>query len=213
MAVNIYFSGPSGGTFSATLQRQADGYYFNPVAPAWQSAPTYANKKNALTEGSAENRGAYTTTLTTGLGNDGLVTVRIHNELINSGTVGISEIFISGGVAIPYPVTLDQANNAYYADVHLDRGATTDFYSFAWFKNAAPVLSGITQPSVRVVKRSDGTDLIASGTITQIGSIGAYKYDASGAERISTENAYVVEVTSIIDGAARTWRKTVGRDV
>ena len=95
-----------------------------------------------------------------------------------------------------------------------DEANTQDEYSVQWFKNGAPVTSGITSPTIQVIKRSDGTDLIASGTaMTQIGSTGAYKYDATEeANRLSAGEAVLVQVSATIDGSARTWRKVISRD-
>ena len=41
----------TGRTLTATIEQISDGFYWNPTANAFQSAPTYANKKIALTEG------------------------------------------------------------------------------------------------------------------------------------------------------------------
>ncbi len=94
-----------------------------------------------------------------------------------------------------------------------DEANTQDEYSVQWFKNGAPVTSGITSPTIQVIKRADGTDLVAAAAMTEIGSTGAYKYDATAeANRISAGEAVVVQVQATIDGATRTWRRMLSRD-
>lgn len=92
-----------------------------------------------------------------------------------------------------------------------DEDNATDEYSVQWFKNGAPVTSGITSPTIQVIKRADGTDLVASSAMTQIGSTGAYKYDET-TNRVTSGEAVLVQVQATIDGSARTWRKLVSRD-
>ena len=92
-----------------------------------------------------------------------------------------------------------------------DEANTQDEYSVQWFKNGSPVTSGITAPTIQVIKRADGTDLVASAAMTQIGSTGAYKYDEA-TNRITSGEAVLVQVQATIDGSARTWRKVISRD-
>lgn len=114
-----------------------------------------------------------------------------------TGTVGAS-------LANVYAAQID------YVD---DDGNEVDEFTVQWFRNGAPVTSGITSPTIQVIKRADGTDLVAATSMTQIGTTGAYKYDEStAANRISAGEAVLVQVQATIDGAARTWRKVVGRD-
>lgn len=104
--------------------------------------------------------------------------------------------------------------DTYQAKVWLfdDDSGTTDRYVVQWFKNGAPVTSGVTSPVIQVFKASDGSDLIASKALTQIASTGAYRYNATAAERIASGSAYVAHTAATIDGASRTWRQPVGRD-
>lgn len=95
-----------------------------------------------------------------------------------------------------------------------DNGAGTpaDHYVVAWYKNAEPVISGITTPLIQVVKVSDGTDQIAQTAMTQIGATGLYRYDATSTARLTNGLAYYALVTATIGGSARTWYQPVGRD-
>ena len=112
-------------------------------------------------------------------------------------------------------VILADSEDVYPADIQFTRDDDNDKdeYTVLWFRNGTPVTSGITVPLIQVVKRADGTDLIASTAMTQIGSTGAYKYDEStAASRIDDGEAVVVICTATINGSARSWRKTVTRD-
>lgn len=102
--------------------------------------------------------------------------------------------------------------DVYHADieVHIDTDNTQDEYTVTWFKNGQRLSSGITSPTIQVVKRVDGTDLIASTAMTQIGSTGAYKYDAS--TRLTNGEAALVIVAATISGGSRSFAKVVGRD-
>ena len=101
----------------------------------------------------------------------------------------------------------------YYAELCYIKDSTNDEYTIQWFKNGSPITSGITSPTIQVIKRSDGTDLIASSALTQVGSSGAYKYDASGGSRLADGDSAVVVLVATIDSASRTWRKVIGKDI
>jgi hypothetical protein len=96
-------------------------------------------------------------------------------------------------------------------DVVDDDGGTNDRYVTAWYKNSQPITSGITSPTIQVIKASDGTDLVASTAMTQIGSTGLYRKD-EGTNRLVDGAAYMAKVQATIDGATRTWYQPVGRD-
>lgn len=92
-----------------------------------------------------------------------------------------------------------------------DNNGTTDRYIMIWFKNGAPVTSGITVPTLQVVKASDGTDLIASGAMTEIGALGLYKKDEA-TNRIVSGASYIAKATATIGGSSRIWYQPLGRD-
>lgn len=121
----------------------------------------------------------------------------------------------TAGTGRSYPWNLlDVLDNVYQAKIWLcdDDTGTTDRYEVVWHKNGQPVTSGITSPTIQVIKASDGTDLIASTAMTQIGATGLYKYDATGASRIVDGAAYIVKIQATIDGATRTWYQPLSRD-
>lgn len=97
-------------------------------------------------------------------------------------------------------------------DVVDDNAGTTDRYLVAYFKNGQPIVSGITSPTLQVIKASDGTDLVASGALTQIGSTGLYKRDTTTTSRMVDGAGYIAKVEATIDGSTRTWYQPIGRD-
>jgi len=104
--------------------------------------------------------------------------------------------------------------STYHADIAFirDQSGVQDEYVAIWFKNGVRITSGITSPTIQVIKRVDGTDLIASTAMTQIGSTGAYKYTAVTTERQTTGEGSLVVVGATIDAASRTFAKSLGRD-
>lgn len=116
--------------------------------------------------------------------------------------------------AVGSAMTLTTAYDLYHADIDLriDEANTRDEYTITWFKNGARIASGITVPTIQVVKRADGTDLIASTTPTQIGSTGSYKHDATTTARTTAGEACVAIATATIDGSTRAFARVVGRD-
>ena len=101
----------------------------------------------------------------------------------------------------------------YHADIQLtvDETNSKDEYTVVWFKNGVRVTSGITVPKVQVVKRVDGTDLVAQTAMSQIGATGAYKYDEAS-NRITAGEAVFAVVTATIDGSGRSFPKVLTRD-
>ena len=97
-------------------------------------------------------------------------------------------------------------------DLTIDTSNTQDEYTVQWYLNGAPVTSGVTVPTIQVINRVDGSDLIGSTAMAQIGTTAAYKYDATGAERMTAGEAVLIEVTATIGGSTRTWREVLSRD-
>lgn len=102
--------------------------------------------------------------------------------------------------------------DSYQAKIWVIKESTTaDHYAVRWFKNGAPITSGITSPTIQVIKGSDGTDLIASTALTEIGSTHRFKKDESTNKMVAGA-IYFAVVSATIDGATRTWDQQVGRD-
>jgi hypothetical protein len=109
--------------------------------------------------------------------------------------------------------TLATGLDTYQADVELidDDTGTTDRYSVTFFKNGEPILSGITSPTIQVIKDADGTDLVASVALTEVGSLGHFRH-AEATNRIVAGASYKAKVQATIASATRTWIRVVGRD-
>lgn len=103
--------------------------------------------------------------------------------------------------------------DVYHADVQFTRDQTNtqDEYTVTWFSNGVRQTT-VTSGTIQVIKRTDGTDLIASTAMTQIGSSGSWKYDATGAARLTVGEAALCVVTATISAGVRTFSRLVGRD-
>lgn len=93
----------------------------------------------------------------------------------------------------------------------IKEGTTADHYAVRWFKNGQPITSGITSPTIQVIKGSDGTDLIASTALTEIGSTHRFKKDESTNKMVAGQ-IYFAVVTATIDGSSRSFDQQIGRD-
>ncbi len=94
--MQIFASASTGMTLAATIQRLSDSFYWNPGATAFQAAPVFANKKNDLTEQSAENSGTYAATVNS-MGDAGEVLVRIHDTSDSNRTVSLYRTYLVAG--------------------------------------------------------------------------------------------------------------------
>jgi hypothetical protein len=108
---------------------------------------------------------------------------------------------------------LDNLADLYHADIEytVDGAATHDEFTVRWFKNGQRITAGITTPTLTVVKR-DGTTLINAVAMTQIGTTGAYGYDATTTSRLPAGDSAEAVVTATIDGSARTFSRRISRD-
>lgn len=102
----------------------------------------------------------------------------------------------------------------YHADIYYTRddAGAEDLYKAVWFKNGVRITSGITSPTIQVVKEADGTDLIASTAMTEIGTTEAFKYTATTTARQTAGESCLVTVGATIDAAVRTFVRSLGRD-
>lgn len=110
-------------------------------------------------------------------------------------------------------VLIAASHYLYSADIHftVDEANTQDEYTVTWFKNGARITSGVTSPTIQVVARSNGADLIASTAMTEIGSTESFKKD-EGTARTTGGEAYLVIVAGTIDGSGRSFSRLISRD-
>lgn len=93
----------------------------------------------------------------------------------------------------------------------IKEGTTADHYAVAFYKNGQRVTSGVTSPTIQVIKGSDGTDLIAETALTEIGSTHRFKKDEATNEMVAGA-VYFAVVSATIDGSLRGWDQQIGRD-
>jgi hypothetical protein len=139
-----------------------------------------------------------------------------------------SRLGIDGAASAPaatpvLPVTLQPAsiNDAafaadarrYQAKVWMtdSDGDSKDRYVAAFFRDSHPVASGISSVTIQVIRASNGSDLVGSTAMTEIGSTGTFKHDESASRMVSGQS-YVILVSATIDSAVRTWRQPMSRD-
>lgn len=146
---------------------------------------------------------------------------------VTESLVGLHTVHVKLGsvvVAVFYADMLDTTNtvtckdhavigdDVYHADIDVtfNDGEGEDEYFITWFKNGVPVTSGITSPTIQVIK-FNAVDLIAATTPTQIGTSGVYRHNED-TNRIVAGDSYTVVVTAVIESATRTFKENVGRD-
>jgi hypothetical protein len=110
-------------------------------------------------------------------------------------------------------VLIAAAHDLYTADIHftVDEANTQDEYTVTWFKNGARITSGVTSPTIQVVARSNGADLIAATAMSEIGSTESFKKD-EGTARTTGGEAYLVIAAGTIDAGARSFSRLISRD-
>jgi hypothetical protein len=110
--------------------------------------------------------------------------------------------------------TLSSANYLYTARIYLviDEANTQDEYTVIFSKNGVDLTAGVTLPTIQVLKWADGTDLIASTSLTEIGSSGLFKHTATLTARLTAGQTAIAKITATIDGSTRTIYRPIGRD-
>lgn len=117
--------------------------------------------------------------------------------------------------AVGSAMTLAASERVYHAQIELTRDTphTADEYTGRWYRDLVRLTAAdVTSPTIQVVRRANGADLLPETALTQIGSTGAWKYDATGAQRLTSGEAGIVVMRATVDGATRTFEKIVGRD-
>ena len=110
-------------------------------------------------------------------------------------------------------IATDTATPVYHADIELtvDNINSQDEYTVVWFKNGVRQ-TAVTAATIQVVKRSDGSNLIASTAMTQIGSTGAFKYDAVTTQRTTAGEDAIAIASATIDAGTVSFSRNVTRD-
>ena len=99
---------------------------------------------------------------------------------------------------------------SYQAKVWPTNNEGPDDYLLAWFKNGHPVMSGITNAKIRVVRASDGTDLVPEDYAIEVSGLGAFKYSTD--LKMETDSQYIIILKATIDGEDRIWYQPFGHN-
>ena len=215
MPLYIGTSHTPAATLFATLQRLLDGFYWNVTASAWQAAPAVANKKVTLTEGSGENVGSYTASVT-GLGDAGFVRVRVHDDADADETIKGDDVYVwggeevggnylvtinaktvtigSGSATVPAPLTVGGDLTLYRGDSY----KVAQGRSLPWTDDGEwPTLTGATI----TLEIEDGL-LVADGdVVTATGSPKEVRVELSGTDTSSVpEGVYTYRVVATFPG-------------
>jgi hypothetical protein len=139
--------------------------------------------------------------------------------LLNSGSVpvgfGVVLMTPTGTIWVRDSI-LDALGDIHWAQIEYMRGSGKDIHAFTFLHNDVKVAhGGVTSPTVKITKVSDGLDLIASTALTEIGSTGIYKLspDPTGASRLTVGEIGLSVVTWVADGATWSFPDFIGRDV
>lgn len=128
MSVSFNLVAPTGGNFVVTLERLSDGFFWNDVAAAFQAAPTFANKKIVMAEGTSENLGSYTASRAN-LGSPLRIRIRFHDDDDASDiTQAFDCISVFGGDEVDNELLRVALVGASQAGVVDDAGATATVF-------------------------------------------------------------------------------------
>jgi hypothetical protein len=172
---------------------------------AWQSGLITCPE---LFTSNPEGLGFYQANWPNTLTKDALYTCIFYNDALPSPSgshIGIQDD--------PTEYHTAKIKNVYHAyiDTSIDDVNGQDEYTVVWFNDSERVTSNITNATIQVINRSDGTDLIAESSMTQIGSIGSYKYDESS-NRMTAGEAVLIVVSATINGSSQSFAAIASRD-
>jgi hypothetical protein len=150
-------------------------------------------------------------TFTVAIGATGAVPVRddyivLAQKVYDSLVIGSDVLEVD--VTQVQGATASVVGSAYQAIIKHNRDGSTDEYTVNWLKNGN-VESGVSGPTIRVINRTNGTDLVG---VTAMSAITAgsptFKYDESSNTMLANET-YDVLVTGVIDSVTRSFRTPI----
>ena len=157
-------------TLFATIERISDGYFWNNTTSAYAASPSLTDKKISLTEGTNENKGSYTASIS-GLGTNKLK-IRIHDDSDSDIVISMGTVLVDNGVEVTGSITAgtieaDAANEI--ADAILSRNVS-NVEAAAPEHSLATIILATLESSIAgstwKIKRTDGTTVHASKTVT-----------------------------------------------
>ena len=157
-------------TLFATIERISDGYFWNKTTSAYAASPSLSDKKISLAEGTNENKGSYTASIS-GLGSTRL-RIRIHDDDDSDIVISMGTVLVDNGVEVTGTITAgtiaeDAANEI--ADAILSRNVS-NVEAAAPEHSLATIILATLESSIAgstwKIKRTDGTTVHASKTVT-----------------------------------------------
>ena len=101
-------------------------------------------------------------------------------------------------------------DRTYWADIKYTKdNPSRDEFTVFWFKDN--VFASGTSCFLQVIKRSDGTNQIATTAMSNVGSYGFFKHDET-ASRLDYGQAYLAKVSGVVDGVNRQFYKVIYKD-
>ena len=212
MANEISVERTSGLNVYAVISN-ASGQRWNTATPAFEAHNDahWTDYDVVLTE--QGNSGTYVGSFPAGI--VAAVGYRITAYERDAGAPSLNDVKIAAGIFNWDGSAEIITERVYHASIELTRDNINqrDEYTVRFLRDLVRLTAGITTPTIQLVKRADGTDLLAETALSQIGATGAYKYDATAASRLTNGEAAIAVVRATIDGQTRTMERMVGRDL
>lgn len=189
MAVYINTTYTTGATLFATIKRLSDGYRWSVAATAFQAAPTLANSKITLTEGSSEYAGSYSGSVAS-LGNAAEIVTYIHDDgLAGDTVVGLGQSYASATQeTVPADVLFWKASTP----ASLSTGLTLPTNVQYWAGTATVLEAGL--PSVNTT--SITANAIVAGTLDSTATEEIRTAVTGGAYALQTDGSGYIKVSS-----------------
>ena len=181
MPLHLGMSGPTGSDWFVTLERLSDNFFWNPGDSVWEDGPDPGAWEIDLTEGDGANVGSYAVAVS-GLGDVGLVRVRVHDrdqaDLVIAGgqtyvwggnEVGAAELLAvltktnmigTGRISTVSPIASGGRITLFRGDDYSNSDGRSLEWSDQFLEAAWPDLTGATVS----FETADGT-LVAAGTV------------------------------------------------
>lgn len=160
MSFELTFSGETGLTLTATLQRLDNLQFWNKTLAVFQVSPAYVDKKFVMVEGTAENLGSYMATINQpALGSPGLIIARFHDEGQSNLTIGLAELDLQSAAQLGFTSLLSLQETGISSTVQAVTDATT-------FTGAAPLVATNDFYNSSLVEFTSGTLLGTARPIT-----------------------------------------------
>lgn len=200
---------------------ESSEFYFGGVALTAGSTYYVASVGHATSAGGVSNAVSFPTGVT-----DAVMAAQfgitsgspVHRTYANRGAGAWTDPWSTYPRLVPMLDTINPSvsSSIYHADVLYTRDTTSgtdrDEVTCCWYKNGIPQTGGMTSPTVQIIRRSDGADLLAETAMSEAGSTGIFTYDA-GSHLITPGEAAVIVVGVTLDGATHSFCRVVSRDV